>query len=128
MLEPKDVDDATMAFPAQVVGTYLPKEEDIPEEFWNRGNEWTEIVDHWFAFGLNHEVSFHAKEGVDGEKAFRHCAAVMKSYEPKHEHKVAGVGYLLSEFFNKIENWRPGEEAIKSVLEGKGALEEKCHE
>lgn len=30
---PQDVDDVTLAFPAQVIGTLMPPMEDIPEEF-----------------------------------------------------------------------------------------------
>jgi len=30
---PKDVDDASVAFPANVIGKILPPMEDIPEEF-----------------------------------------------------------------------------------------------
>ena len=114
MMKPMDVDEVTMAFPAEVVGTYLPAEKDIPEEFWDGRasppGEWTHIVNTWFTRGLNPDVKFSAKEGIDARKAFRHCAAIMGSFQPKHEHKIAGVAYLLSEFFEKIEDWNPIEE------------------
>jgi hypothetical protein len=101
-VKPVEVDDVTMAFPANVIGKYLPVNKDIPQEFW-RGNKWTDIANQWFCEGLPKSVEFHAKSGINAESAFRHCKAIMGSFEPQHEHKIAGVGYLLSEFFEKID-------------------------
>lgn len=39
------------------------------------------------------------KEGVDPDKAMRHLAACMRSFEPKHEHKMAGVACLMATWF-----------------------------
>lgn len=103
-LQPKTVDDVFMAFPANVIGKYLPVEKDIPKEFWS-DNDWTPIIDDWFFKGLNKGVEFHPKDSVDAGKAFRHCRAVMKSYQPSHEHKIAGLAYLMSQFFEKITDW-----------------------
>lgn len=100
-LLPKEVDQATLAFPANVIGTLLPKWEEIPKEF-KDGNKWTQLAQHIFFYG-GKGIEFLVKDGVDQAKANRHIMACLRSFEPKHEHKEAGVGYLLSEFFADFE-------------------------
>lgn len=91
---PVEVTDLDLAFPAQVVGTLLPLWEDIPEEFQHHRGYWTKLVDTWFALGLDKHPA--TKDGIDPKTAWRHLAACMRSFQPKHEHKVAGVAYLMS--------------------------------
>lgn len=109
--EPKEVDEATLAFPANVIGELLPEESEIPDEFWevNASNEWVDIADHWFARGLE-GFGFVPKDGVDPELAFRQLGACMRSYQPKHEHKIAGVAWLLSLMFEDFGQLSDDEE------------------
>jgi hypothetical protein len=80
----------------------LPPMSEIPEEFRKyHGNKWCDIAARWFYQGLK-GATFKAKEGVDQGKALAHVQCVLGSWEPKHEHKMAGVGYLLSQFFDDI--------------------------
>lgn len=79
----------------------MPAYSDIPEEFKSRSNKWTKVVSDWFYSGLK-EVVWTPKEGIDKEDALRHIKAVMGSWEPKHEHKMAGCAFLLSEFFEDV--------------------------
>ena len=102
MDHPKETDRILRAFPADVIGEYLPEQDKIPKEFWE-GNEWTTIAGKWFAGMIDENSEFHAKEGIDAEVAFWHCKTVLGSYQPKHQHKIAGVGFLLSKFFTKVE-------------------------
>lgn len=118
---PQKIDDALFAFPATVCGTLLPYSEDIPEEF--RGHSrtvWHDCFNHMF-FGDGRDEKkkhpleklaecaeefdpkFHMKEGIDGETAYRHLMACMRSFEPQHQHKEAGCAYLMSLWFEKIE-------------------------
>lgn len=76
----------------------LPAMSHIPQQFKEDGNPWVKLTNQWFGKGLN-AASFRAKEGVDKTKALRHLKAIMSSFEPKHEHKIAGVAYLMSEWF-----------------------------
>lgn len=105
--KPAEVDDITLAFPASVVGTLLPPMAEIPEMFheWRPADpdarRWTDLADTWFALGLN--GYFVPKEGIDSEAARRHLRAVMGSFEPKHEHKIAGVAWLMSLWFERFE-------------------------
>jgi len=41
------------------------------------------------------------KDGVDVKKAMRALKAALGSFEPKHEHKMAAVGYMLSQWFDR---------------------------
>jgi hypothetical protein len=99
-MKPKKVSDVELAFPAQVMHL-LPKWEDIPEEFKNDNTNWNSLVSEWFFGGLSGK--FIPKEGIDLKMAMRHLQACMHSYQPKHEHKEAGVAYLMSQWFEKFE-------------------------
>src|SRR5690606_16382260 len=80
---------------------YLPKMSDIPEEF-KHGSEvsniWLKAQSDWFFGGIK-ENQLKPKPGVNKSKALRVLQAIQVSFEPKHEHKAAGVAYLLSEWF-----------------------------
>ena len=88
--KPHDVD---AAFPANVVGTLLPPMAEIPEEFREHRSEWCAIAMRLF---FNGGKLPQVKAGVDAGKAKRHLVAVLGSFEPKHEHKEAGAGWLMS--------------------------------
>ena len=55
---------------------------------------------------MNHEdlATFKAKDGVDNKKAMAAISAILRSFDPKHEHKEAGVAYLFSEWFEEVKN------------------------
>lgn len=87
-------------------GRLLPKYEDIPDEFkilaGCKRNKWVQLTEEWFYNGLK-SCRWHPKPGIDTEKALRHIKVIMVSFGPKHEHKIAGVAYLLSQFFEDVE-------------------------
>lgn len=91
-----------MAFPAQVIGRLLPRLENIPDELKHGISEWPKWANHLFHKG-GADIAMYPREGVDAEKAYLHAMCCLRSYEPKHEHKIAGVAYLLATFFEKIE-------------------------
>lgn len=109
MIPIPEVTDLDLAFPAGAL-EWMPEWDDIPEEFrddWSSFNGgWCHIASHWFYNGLPATVEFYPKEGVDAAKAVRACQATLGSYAPKHEHKIAAVGYMLSQWFDKIEGWK----------------------
>lgn len=101
MIEPKDVDPVFMAFPANVVGTYLPLWDEIPEEFKQHDHtKWNQKFNTLFFVGA--QIKLEPKKGIDPAKAWAHIRACMGSFEPKHEHKEAGVSYLMSLWFDDI--------------------------
>lgn len=82
----------------------LPPLADIPVEFKDRGNgtKWNAIQRKWFFEGLPAGTRFVPKEGVDEQAALRHLGAIQRSWAPKHEHKEAGVSWLMSLWFTDI--------------------------
>lgn len=99
---PQPISDVLMAFPAEV-GNLLPDPLAIPDEFWGSGNAWVEFANRWFNGGLPGDTRAFMREGIDGNAAFRHLKAILGSYQPKHEHKLAGIGFLASKWFHGVE-------------------------
>lgn len=112
-LKPHDVDDVTLAFPANVMGTLLPDWDIIPDEFrknWHgNSNKWCRLFTDWFYSGLKSADGLKFKDGIDRTKAFRHLRACMGSFQPKHEHKTAGVAWLFSLWLDESSTWERGE-------------------
>lgn len=100
-----EVTDAEAAFPANVL-EFMPKMEDISEEFTDFGSSLKEpieikFVNDWFFHGLK-KCELIPREGVDAAKAFRHISMIMRSFEPKHEHKEAACAFLMREWFSSV--------------------------
>ena len=95
----QDVDDVMLAFPANVLHMMpdyeVARAADIPDV-------WKTLVSDWFYSKIEIK-EMKPKEGVDPRKAMRHISAIMRSFEPKHEHKEAAVAYLLNEWFDSVE-------------------------
>lgn len=101
MLKPKTIDDVTAAFPASLKGL-LPRMSHIPSEFSDGWNEWNTLASQIF-FGCDKDIHLEINPKVDPKKAWRHINTCLRSFEPKHEHKIAGVAYLLSLWFLSFE-------------------------
>ena len=91
-------------FGPRAIGDWLPAWNDIPEEFLRRKSKWCAVASRWFFEGLP-EGYLVAKPGIDGDKALAHLSTVLRSFEPKHEHKEAGAAYLLSLWFEEPFKW-----------------------
>lgn len=101
---PVKIKDVSYAFPADALD-YMPKWEDIPDEFKDR-SPWCDIPDMWVSTGLSSRFSFQPAT-IDGEKvdafmAWRQIDAIMRSFAPKHEHKVAAIAYLCSLWMESV--------------------------
>jgi hypothetical protein len=81
---------------------HLPPWKAIPDEFKRMGDPWTDQVGRWFAVGADKEWESRItpKAGVNRSDAFGAVAAILRSWEPKHEHKEAGAAYLMSLWFD----------------------------
>ena len=79
------------------IAEWLPKREDIPEDFWGE-NKYTEIIHKWFFSGAE-DIVFMVKEGIDKSHALAHIKSCLMSFDPPHEWKIAGCAYLLSLWF-----------------------------
>lgn len=100
--EPKEVSDPMLAFPANVCKEHLPAMSQIPEPFKENFGHPTVILVESLAYGKfrGAQVSFKPREGLEGEPVWRHILACLRSFEPKHEHKIAGVAYLIDEWID----------------------------
>lgn len=101
---PREVSDLLIAFPARVMDLMPDRVfcEEALRAMPDRGRQWIEFQRRWFSLGLPKELVVDLHEGVDGEMAFRQLKAIQGSFEPKHEHKEAGVAYLASRWFREI--------------------------
>lgn len=89
---------------------HMPKFNGLPPEFqdWHNQRPHCKAVSMWFYKGAERDGNaividgerFTPKEGVDADKALRAIKAVLGSWAPKHEHKIAACGYMLSEWFD----------------------------
>jgi hypothetical protein len=94
-----DVDDVALAFGASDMTAMLPPYTDIPTQFKRHdGTKWNRLAQDWFFSGVK-GLQLKPRPGVDEKKALRHISAILRSFEPKHEHKEAGVAFLLDQWF-----------------------------
>lgn len=91
---------ADVAFGPRSLGDWLPNWDEIPEEFKRDENPFARAASTWFFQGLP-DGALVAKPGIDQTMALGHLSAVLRSFEPKHEHKEAGVAYLMSLWFEE---------------------------
>lgn len=97
-LLPQDVTALEIAFGgAGLLEKLLPPMDAIPEEFRRHRSSWVDWQSDWFFNGLKRYPI--PKPGIDVDKAMGHLSAIQSSWEPKHEHKKAGVAYLASLWF-----------------------------
>lgn len=77
-----------------------PRKEEIPPEFWNRhNNRFCEIAGElFFGGGALSKFGLQFKPNIDRAKAMTALRAWLSSFEPSHEHKIAAVGYALSQW------------------------------
>lgn len=96
---PLPVTDVDLAFGGDI-SRLMPRYRSLPEEYQRETAPFCRLVSKWFFSGLDTKT-LKAKEGIDANAALRHCGAVLRSFEPKHEHKIAGVGWLMSQWFEE---------------------------
>ena len=93
-----DLDAASVAF-----GNikHMPRYADLPEVFKDYDKHPAcRFVSTWFFRGVSKSDFPPTREGVDKDKAIRALKAIIGSFEPKHEHKIAGAGFLANEWFD----------------------------
>jgi hypothetical protein len=95
---PQEVDLLSSIFPGSVCGTLLPPLDEIPNEFKQRSNLWARKASDLF---FNGGQLPNLKPGIDPSAAKGHLSAVLGSFEPAHEHKQAGAGYLMSLWYEE---------------------------
>lgn len=93
------ITDAEMAFGTERL---LPPWSEIPDEFKGR-NRYTELLDALFAGSPMPQYELRFLPGFEDQGApaaiNRVVRAHLTSYGPKHEHKIAGLAFLMSLVF-----------------------------
>lgn len=90
----ENITDRDIAFGPKNISEFLPAMHSIPKEFFNDRNPWSQLVSGWFFRGVKEWPI--AKEGINFKMAAAHIRVALASWEPKHEHKMAGCAYLAS--------------------------------
>lgn len=78
----------------------MPAYRSLPESFQRERDPWSRLVHKWFFSGLD-TSALKPKDGINKAEALKHCQAIMASFTPKHEHKIAGVAWLMSQWFEE---------------------------
>lgn len=99
MLEvPKGLDAIDVVFG---VRPPLPAWDDIPGEFKCSRNEYARVASSlFFNGGRLSDFGLTIKDELDDGDVMRALRACLGSFDPKHEHKEAGVAYMLSQWCN----------------------------
>ena len=97
--QPLDVSDVDVAFGGDMA-RLLPPIADIPEPFRRGNTPQNNLFSTLFFSGGKLPAT---KPGIDARKAKLHLSAVMRSFEPKHEHKEAACAYLMSLWYETPE-------------------------
>jgi len=87
-----------------MIAQYTPAYSSIPDEYKHGYTVWNKLFNDWFFKGIQH-LKLTPKDGVNKLEATTHIAAIMRSWELKHEHKEAAVAYLLSQWF-EYASWQ----------------------
>lgn len=89
------VTDVELAFSTDRL---LPMWEDIPEDFRN-GNLYTRLAESIFSGSPLQDAEICFRPSFDDQKApadLNRCVrAHIQSFSPKHQHKIAGVGFMI---------------------------------
>lgn len=91
----EDIDSITEVEHAFSTNRLLPTWEEIPVEF-KSGNKFTMLVEALFYGSEIPSFEMEIDDSIDNELLKRCVYAHLASYAPKHEHKIAGVAYMIS--------------------------------
>lgn len=93
--KPVPANKLEIAFPAHGIAR-LPPYNQIPAEFKTDKPVANGFVRDLFYNGFKGDSTCVPRDGIEAYDALSHIAAIVGSYEPKHEHKIAGAAYLAA--------------------------------
>lgn len=98
-MNPKQLSEVEIVFPTNVTDL-MPGHDEIPRDFFFGKNPYNEFISTWFYLGFNkNKQGIRPREGIDHQAAFGHIAAILRSFEPGHNYKIAAAAYLMSQWF-----------------------------
>lgn len=109
-LMPHDFNDVELAFPAHALD-HMPAYEDVPDKYKDSNErEWYARVWAQLMFGGLDDIQLSPADsswtGGDVRRAWRHLNVILRSFAPKHEHKMAALAYLTDTWFAAVR-WKP---------------------
>ena len=82
----------------------LPKYSDLPRDYQSMSAPGCKVASNlFFRGGRMSDFGMKPRDGVDASKARTVIQACLGSFEPKHEHKIGGVGWLIDQWFERAE-------------------------
>jgi hypothetical protein len=100
----KEANKLDMAFGPEKISDWIPRYDEIPDEFRRGHTKWNKLFSEMFFCGLR-KLNLVPNDGVDADKAWAHLRTISGSFEPKHEHKEAAFAYLASQWFKDSTTW-----------------------
>jgi hypothetical protein len=103
--QPNRISKAQQVFAANVVDTLMPPMAEIPDDFQQGRTPWNEFISTLFFRGSARafeDWELTINPDVDGQLAFTHISTILRSFEPKHEHKEAAAAWLASRWFATV--------------------------
>lgn len=94
-MKPQPVTDLDITLPAKVSHLMPPMAECKPTPRWA-----VDLFDALF-FSGGDVAHLRPKADIDKRLAIRHIQVIMRSFEPKHEHKEAACAYLFALWFEE---------------------------
>ena len=86
------INDVEVAFSTE---RFLPAWEQIPKGF-KTGNAYTRLAEAIFFGTALPDCEMTLNDGFEAEHLNRAVRAHLRSFSPKHEHKIAGVGWMIA--------------------------------
>lgn len=100
--DPVALEDVDVVFPSRALD-WMPPMSEIPADF-ERDSPWHKLLSAIMFDGVRgSDLGFDLKPGIDGETSTRHLFAIVGSYAPKHEHKMAAFAFLCDLWFHAIQ-------------------------
>lgn len=97
MLDIPEITDVDIVFGG--ADEHLPEWADLPEGFHHLRGPFCHAASMLFYQGGEiTDCGLRFRDGVDQARAIRLLWALLRSYRTKHEHKIGGVGFLLSQW------------------------------
>lgn len=94
--EPTAVSDVLLAFPGDIAHL-MPKMSAIPQDFRDERSDAVPWARAAMSFFMGRDMpTLLCRHGITSVKAERHLRAIAGSFEPKHEHKMAALAWLMS--------------------------------
>lgn len=113
-LRPEDAASITDVEVAFSTSRLLPEWDAIPQEF-VRGNLYTALAEALHFDWPLPVAEVAMRDDFAPEAVNRVVRAHLRSFQPKHEHKIAGVGLMISKMCELVANAEPAEPGARST-------------